>query len=316
MLILRGSILASMVPRFTSLHAVACQDLHPWNPSSTLTPKTLHQESWKFNWAMDSVTQLFWTRTANSLVFAAKPLTSCTSTAMFYQATTIIQWFLSKLIDISWRAWRSWPMSATLSVLPLRRSFSCIMRGTHAQFQAQTSHVASLLSVVNLPSQLITPQTGIGNWRFLLQVWNPNQETLPLAFLRFVKSPNSLSKSTEPITMSSSTHVAQIHTRILSETLCLPTVLLNWMLRKAVSISWPMHSLDPGISPQSSKLSWVCRMSALPILTRHWCVGRHVGNMSENVGPTFGDICHFCPFLAPSMLCCFRELPTFWHVHT
>jgi hypothetical protein len=41
MLILRGGILALMVPRLTSLHAVACQDLHPWNPSSTLTPKTL-----------------------------------------------------------------------------------------------------------------------------------------------------------------------------------------------------------------------------------------------------------------------------------
>ncbi len=44
-LILRRSILASMVLRFTSLHAVACQDSHPWNQSSMLTPKTLHQES-------------------------------------------------------------------------------------------------------------------------------------------------------------------------------------------------------------------------------------------------------------------------------
>ncbi len=78
MLILQGSILASMVPRFTSSHAVACQDLHPWNWSSMLTPKTLHRESWKFNCAIDSATQLFWIRTANSLVFAAKPLTSCT----------------------------------------------------------------------------------------------------------------------------------------------------------------------------------------------------------------------------------------------
>ncbi len=44
-LILRGSILASMVPRFTSLHAVAWPDLHPWNLSSMPTPKTLQQES-------------------------------------------------------------------------------------------------------------------------------------------------------------------------------------------------------------------------------------------------------------------------------
>ncbi len=153
---------------------------------------------------------------------------------MFYQATTIIQWLSSKLIDISRRAWRSWPMSMTLSVLPLRRSFSCFMRGTHAQFQAQTSQVALLLSVMNLPSQSITPQTSIGNWRLLLQVCNHTQETLPHAFLHFVKSPNSLSKSTEPITMSSSTHVVQNHALIPSATLCLLAVPLNLTLQKAV----------------------------------------------------------------------------------
>ncbi len=197
-----------MVLRFTSSHAVACHDLHPWNQSSMLTPKTLHQESWKFNCAMDSATPLSWTRTANSLVLVAKPSNSCTSTAVFYQATTTIQWLLSKLIDISRRSWRSWPTSATLPVLPLRQSFSYFMRGTHAQFQAQTSNIALLLLVVNLPSQLITPQTSIGNWRLLLQVWNHTQETSPHAFLHFVKSPNSLSKSTELITMSSSTHIS------------------------------------------------------------------------------------------------------------
>ncbi len=41
----------------------------------------------------------------------------------------------------------------------------------------------------------------------------------------------------------------------------------------------------------SQGLSWVCRMLALAILTRHWPVGRHVGDMLKNVGPTFGDIC-------------------------
>ncbi len=47
MLIFGGSILALMVPRFTSLHAVAWPDSHPWNPSSMLTSKSLHQNSWK-----------------------------------------------------------------------------------------------------------------------------------------------------------------------------------------------------------------------------------------------------------------------------
>ncbi len=242
-----------MVPRFTWSYAVACQDLHPWNPSSMLTLKPLHQTSCKFNCAMDSATQLFWTRTANSLVFASKPSLSCTSTTMIYQATTTIQWSLHASIDISQRASRSWPTSATLSVLPLMQSFSCFMRGTHAQFQAQTSHVALLPSVVNLPSQSITPPTIIEIWHLLLQVWDHTQETSPHAFLCFLKLPNSLSKSTEPITVSSSTHTAQMHAHIPSATLCLPTVLLDWMLWMA--ISWPTRSLDPGISPQFSRAS-------------------------------------------------------------
>ncbi len=35
----------------------------------SLTPKNLHQKSWKFNCATDFATHLFWTKTANSLVF-------------------------------------------------------------------------------------------------------------------------------------------------------------------------------------------------------------------------------------------------------
>ncbi len=60
MLILRETILALMVPRFISLHAVVWPDLHPWNPSSMLTPKTLHRESWKSNYATDFAAQLIW----------------------------------------------------------------------------------------------------------------------------------------------------------------------------------------------------------------------------------------------------------------
>ena len=104
---------------------------------------------------------------------------------MFYWVATTIQWLLSVLINISQRAWRSWPMSLTLSVFPLRWSFSCSKHGTHAQFQAQTSHIATLLLDVNLPSQFqsITPQTSIGSWCLLLQVWNHTLKTLSHVFL-------------------------------------------------------------------------------------------------------------------------------------
>ncbi len=51
-------------------------------------------------------------------------------------------------------------------------------------------------------------------------------------------------------------------------------------------------------------------MSASAISTRHWHVGWHVGHMSENVYPAFGDICLSCSIFGPSMSCRFRELPT------
>ncbi len=47
------------------------------------------------------------------------------------------------------------------------------------------------------------PPTSIGNSRLLLQVWNHIHETLPHAFLPFVKSPTFLSKNTEPTIVSS-----------------------------------------------------------------------------------------------------------------
>ena len=43
------------------------------------------------------------------------------------------------------------------------------------------------------------------------------------------------------------------------------------------------------------KLSWVCRMSLSPIFGPKCRVGRHVGEKSVNVGPTFGNIAPFWP---------------------
>ncbi len=66
-------------------------------------------------------------------------------------------------------------------------------------------------------------------------------------------------------------------------------------------------------SASNKNLSWVCRMLVSAILGPKCRVGRHVGNMSPNVGPTFGDI---ASFWAPTMSCCFCRLPTCWlHVH-
>ena len=63
----------------------------------------------------------------------------------------------------------------------------------------------------------------------------------------------------------------------------------------------------------SYHLSCACRMSVLAILGPKCRVGRHVGDMSPNVGPALGDI---APFWAPTMLCHFCQLPTCrLHVH-
>ncbi len=97
-------------------------------------------------------------------------------------------------------------------------------------------------------------------------MWNHTHKILPHAFPHFVKLPNYLPRSTESIIVSLSIHVAQIHTPTQLLTLCLPTVPLNLTLQKAMLISWPMHSLDLGVSLQSSKALHTSS-NTVPLLT-------------------------------------------------
>ncbi len=100
------STLALMVSKHIWLHAVVWPALHPWNQFNMLTPKTLHQPSWKSNCAMGSAIPLSLTKTASSMVFVVKPWTYWTSTATSFLVITITPWWLSMLIDTSQKAWR------------------------------------------------------------------------------------------------------------------------------------------------------------------------------------------------------------------
>jgi hypothetical protein len=163
MCILQKSTLALMAHMYTWLHAVAWLDLPLWNPSSMLIPKPLHWVIRRSNCATVFVTGLFWTRTANFLGSAVKRLTSFKSTAMISQAKTITQWWSKESIDTLQKASRSWPMSATLSGLPWRRSSSFFMHGILALSPERASPEASLQLVVNLLFQSITQQINTGN---------------------------------------------------------------------------------------------------------------------------------------------------------